>query len=48
MKSINSGTKINERFRSSESVEKATVEEEKFSFIYKDKEEFRFYEFKVF
>ena len=26
MKSINSGTKINERFRSSESVEKATVE----------------------
>ena len=42
MKSINSGTKINERFRSSESVEKATVEEEKFSFIYKDKEEFVF------
>ncbi|MDC3005074.1 elongation factor P [Candidatus Pelagibacter sp.] len=42
MKSINSGTKINERFRSSESVEKATVEEDKFSFIYKDKEEFVF------
>ena len=42
MKSINSGTKINERFRSSETVEKATVEEEKFSFIYKDKEEFVF------
>ena len=42
MKSINSGTKINERFRSSESVEKATVEEDKYSFIYKDKEEFVF------
>ena len=42
MESINSGTKINERFRSSESVEKATVEEDKFSFIYKDKEEFVF------
>ena len=42
MKSINSGTKINERFRSSEPVEKATVEEDKFSFIYKDKEEFVF------
>ena len=42
MKSINSGTKINERFRSSETVEKATVEEDKFSFIYKDKEEFVF------
>ena len=42
MKSINSGTKINERFRSNESVEKATVEEDKFSFIYKDKEEFVF------
>jgi len=42
MKSINNGTKINERFRSSETVEKATVEEEKFSFIYKDKDEFIF------
>ena len=42
MKSINNGTKLNERFRSSETVEKATVEEEKFSFIYKDKDEFIF------
>ena len=42
MKSINNGTKLNERFRSSETVEKATVEEEKFSFIYKDKDEFVF------
>ena len=42
MKSINNGTKLNERFRSTETVEKATVEEEKFSFIYKDKDEFVF------
>ena len=42
MKSINNGTKLNERFRSSETVEKAIVEEEKFSFIYKDKDEFVF------
>ena len=42
MKSINNGTKLNERFRSSETVEKATVEEEKFSFIYKDNDEFVF------
>ena len=42
MKSINNNTKLNERFRSSETVEKATVEEEKFSFIYKDKDEFVF------
>ena len=42
LKSINNHTKLNERFRSSETVEKATVEEEKFSFIYKDKDEFVF------
>ena len=36
MKSINNGTKINERFRSSETVEKATVEEFEFTYIYKD------------
>ena len=42
MKSINNNTKLNERFRSSETVEKETVEEEKFSFIYKDKDEFVF------
>ena len=28
--------KVNERFRSSESVEKAEVEEKKFNFLYKD------------
>ena len=34
MKNISNGTKLNERFRSSESIEKAIVEEIKFSFLY--------------
>ncbi len=42
MKSINNGTKINERFRSSETVEKATVEEFEFTYIYKDTDGFHF------
>ena len=33
MKSVNNGTKLNERFRSSETVEKALVEELKFTYI---------------
>ena len=45
MKSLNSGTKLNERFRSSDTIEKASIEEEKFSFIYEDKNDFFFYEF---
>ena len=36
MKNISNGTKLNERFRSSESIEKAIVEEIKFSFLYQD------------
>ena len=36
MKSLNKTTKLNERFRSSESVEKASLEETKFNFLYKD------------
>ena len=34
MKSVNKNTKLNERFRSSETVEKASLEEEKFNFLY--------------
>ena len=34
MKDISSGTKINERFRSSESVERAILEEKKCQFLY--------------
>ncbi len=36
MKSVNKNTKLNERFRSSESVEKASLEEMKLNFLYAD------------
>jgi len=36
MKSVNKNTKLNERFRSSETVEKASLEETSFNFLYKD------------
>ena len=36
MKSLNKNTKLNERFRSSETVEKATLEENKFNYLYND------------
>ena len=42
MKSLNKNTKLNERFRSSETVEKAAVEEEKFTFLYKDDSDYFF------
>ena len=36
MKSVGKNTKLNERFRSSETVEKATLEEIKFNYLYSD------------
>ena len=36
MKSVNKNTKLNERFRSSESVEKASLDEVDFTFLYED------------
>ena len=42
MKSLNKNTKLNERFRSSETVEKAAVEEEKFTFLYEDENDYFF------
>ena len=36
MKSVNKNTKLNERFRSSESVEKASLDETKFNYLYGD------------
>ena len=36
MKSVNKNTKLNERFRSSESVEKASLNETKFNYLYGD------------
>ena len=42
MKSLNKNTKINERFRSSETVEKASLEEEKYNFLYSDDNNYYF------
>ena len=42
MKSVNKNTKLNERFRSSETVEKAEVDEKKFNFLYIDGENCHF------
>ncbi len=42
MKSLIKNTKLNERFRSSESVEKAILEETKFSYLYDDEESYHF------
>ena len=36
LKSIIKGTKLNERFRSSETIEKSELEEKKFNFLYSD------------
>ena len=42
MKSVNKNTKLNERFRSSESVEKASLDETKFNYLYSDESEYHF------
>ena len=42
MKSLNKNTKLNERFRSSETVEKASLEEIKFNYLYDDETDYFF------
>ena len=42
LKSVIKGTKLNERFRSNETVEKAEVDEKKFNFLYIDGEKCHF------
>ena len=42
MKSVNKNTKLNERFRSSETVEKASVDEIKYNYIYDDENKYYF------
>ena len=42
MKSVNKNTKLNERFRSSETVEKASLEETKYNFLYEDENNYFF------
>ena len=42
MKSVNKNTKLNERFRSSDTVEKASLDEIKFNFLYEDETDYYF------
>ena len=48
MKSVNKNTKINERFRSSETVEKASLDENNFNFLYDDENSYFFMDTKSF
>ena len=48
LKSITKGTKLNERFRSSETIEKAELGEKKFNFLYFDEENYHFMDNKNF
>tara|TARA_B100000767_G_C19567399_1_gene451727 strand:- start:152 stop:715 length:564 start_codon:yes stop_codon:yes gene_type:complete len=48
LKSIIKGTKLNERFRSNEAVEKAELDEKKFNFLYLDDENCHFMDNKNF
>ena len=48
MKSVGKNTKLNERFRSSETVEKASVEETNYNFLYKDENNYFFMDPKSF
>ena len=48
LKSVLKGTKLNERFRSSETVEKAEVNEKKYNFLYLDGENCHFMDNKTF
>jgi len=48
MKSINRNTKLNERFRSSETVEKASLDEFKYNYLYEDEKNYFFIEPKSF
>ena len=48
MKSVSKNTKLNERFRSSETVEKASLEEIKYNFLYEDENNYFFMEPKSF
>ena len=42
MKSVNKNTKLNERFRSSDTIEKASLDEIKFNFLYEDERDYYF------
>ena len=42
MKSLNKNTKLNERFRSSETIEKASLDESNYNYLYEDDENYFF------
>ena len=42
MKSVNKNTKLNERFRSSDTIEKASLDEINFNFLYEDETDYYF------
>ena len=44
LKSVKKGTKLNERFRSSDSVERAILDDKKFNFLYEDENSCHFME----
>ena len=48
MKSVGKNTKLNERFRSNETVEKASLEETAFDYLYKDENNYYFMDPKTF
>ena len=48
MKSMNKNTKLNERFRSSETVEKASLEENTYNYLYEDENKYFFMDDKTF
>ena len=48
MKSVNRNTKLNERFRSSETIEKASLEENSFNYLYEDENNYFFIDPKSF
>ena len=48
MKSVGKNTKLNERFRSSETVEKASLDENKYNYMYEDDANYFFMEPKTF
>ena len=48
MKSVGKNTKLNERFRSSETVEKASLEETAFNYLYDDENDYFFIDPKTF
>ena len=48
MKSVNKGTKLNERFRSSDNVEKASIDEVSFNYLYEDEIQYYFINQKTF